>query len=86
MEQATPAAGEFTSVSAGYLHTCGVRTDGAVACWGSYTDEFSVAGEFASVSVGDFRTCGVRPIARWSAGAMTKLANPRPLPRISPTC
>ena len=26
---------EFTSVSAGRHHTCGVRTDGSVACWGN---------------------------------------------------
>ena len=26
--------GEFASVSAGEGHTCGVRTDGSVACWG----------------------------------------------------
>src|SRR5205085_10727557 len=32
--QATPPAGTFTQVSAGYIHTCGVNTDGTVACWG----------------------------------------------------
>ena len=29
------AEGEFASVSAGGAHTCGVRLDGSVACWGS---------------------------------------------------
>ncbi|MDE2822915.1 MAG: RCC1 domain-containing protein, partial [Chloroflexota bacterium] len=33
--QATPPEGEFASVSAGRFHTCGVRADGSVACWGS---------------------------------------------------
>ena len=28
------AEGEFASVSAGGAHTCGVRLDGSVACWG----------------------------------------------------
>ena len=26
--------GEFASVSAGYEHSCGLRVDGSVACWG----------------------------------------------------
>ena len=30
-----PLEGDFQSVSAGYDHTCGVRSDGTVACWGS---------------------------------------------------
>ena len=29
------AKGGFDSVSAGNEHTCGVRVDGSVACWGS---------------------------------------------------
>ena len=58
-----PAIVEFTSVSAGLLHTCGVGTDGSVECWGD--DEHGQAtppdGKFASVSAGgSFHTCGVR--------------------------
>ena len=49
-------------------HTCGVRTDGSVECWGS-NDDFAgnvvgqvtaPPGEFASVSAGWLHTCGVR--------------------------
>ena len=54
--------GEFVSVSAGLGHTCGVRTDGSVECWGG--DEWGQStpppGEFASVSAGGGHTCGVR--------------------------
>ena len=32
--QATPPAGTFEELSAGYHHNCAVRSNGAVACWG----------------------------------------------------
>src|SRR5438128_1309871 len=30
-----PTAGAFSSVAAGYGHTCAIRTDGTLWCWGS---------------------------------------------------
>ena len=56
------SAGGFTQVSAGYLHTCGVRTDGTLACWGSNSDGQATPpdGTFSQVSAGGFHTCGVR--------------------------
>ena len=33
--QARPPAGEFASVNAGQHHTCGVKRDGSVVCWGN---------------------------------------------------
>ena len=36
-EPPTPPASSFVSVSAGGDHTCEVRSDGSVACWGLYT-------------------------------------------------
>ena len=33
--QADPPEGEFSAVSAGYLHACGLRTTGEIACWGA---------------------------------------------------
>ena len=54
------ACGRRQSPCAGGFHTCGVRTDGSVECWGSNEDvggnEVGQAtppsGEFASVSAG----------------------------------
>ncbi len=33
-----PGGGIFTQVSAGFTHTCGIRTNGTVLCWGDDTD------------------------------------------------
>ena len=61
MSPETPA-GSFVSVSAGGFHTCGVRSDGSVACWGSDGSGQATppAGSFVSVSAGYAHTCGVR--------------------------
>ena len=32
--QSIPPTGSFTQVNAGSSHTCGIRTNGATACWG----------------------------------------------------
>src|SRR5690606_18275510 len=47
---------------AGNYHTCAVRTDGTVACWGwdEYGQSSPPSGTFTSVSAGDIHTCGIR--------------------------
>ena len=78
--QATPPDSRFISVSAGEFHTCGVRKDGSVVCWGD--DQFGQAspaqGEFTSVSAGGGggggggHTCGVKTdgsVACWGSQA-----------------
>ena len=57
-----PPASPFASVSAGRYHTCGVKNDGSVACWGYNEDGQATppAGSFVSVTAGSFHTCGVR--------------------------
>ena len=35
--QATPPGGAFSQVAAGAVHTCGLKRDGTVACWGHST-------------------------------------------------
>ena len=49
-------------VSAGGFHTCGVKIDDTVDCWGwDGWDQLALpAGKFAQVSAGDRHTCGVR--------------------------
>ena len=79
--QATPPEGIFTSVSAGEFHTCGIRTDGTVACWGSnqYGQAAPPDGVFSSVSAGDRHTCGVRidgTVACWGSNQYGQAAPP----------
>ena len=77
---ATPRrpAATFTQVSAGWSHTCAIRSDGTLACWGD--DARGQArprpGRFHSqVSAGGYHTCAhPRTTARWPAGATTTTA------------
>ena len=73
--------GGFVSVSAGRKHTCGVRTDGSVACWGDnyHGQATPPEGKFASVTAWHSHTCGVRAdgtVACW--GGMMKARPRRP--------
>ena len=76
-----PAAGSFVSVSAGEVHSCGVRNNGSVACWGwdEYGKATPPAGSFVSVSAGGFHTCGVRSngsVACWGRDGYGKATPP----------
>ena len=60
--QANPPEGEFTSVSAGYLHACGLRTTGEITCWGATTSDAPtrLRGVFTQVSSGTTHSCALR--------------------------
>lgn len=71
--QATPPSGTFLQVSAGGRHTCGLRTDHTVACWGSHLSDPPIlrgilghsqsippSGEFSQVATGTDHSCGIR--------------------------
>ena len=54
---------QFTQISAGEEHTCGLRTDGSVICWGS--DASGQLGapadeRFTAITAGSIHTCGLR--------------------------
>ena len=56
-------SGPFVSVSAGRYHTCALKDDGFVTCWGEgkFGQAASPTGQFASISTELDHTCGVRP-------------------------
>ena len=59
---ASDTEGKFTSVSAGGYHTCGLKVDNSVVCWGGndYGQATPPAGEFLSVSAGFYHACGLK--------------------------
>ena len=65
--------GSFTAVAAGGAHSCGLRTDGAIQCWGSNThplpgpEELPYIGQatpptgsFSAVAAGFTHSCAIR--------------------------
>jgi alpha-tubulin suppressor-like RCC1 family protein len=50
------------SVGAGGSHTCAVRSDGTVACWGydGYGQSTPPGGAFIQVAAGAYHTCGTK--------------------------
>ncbi|WP_420436714.1 hypothetical protein [Candidatus Poriferisocius sp.] len=52
----------FTAVAAGGFHSCGIRINNTVECWGAnwYGQVNVPAGRFAAVSAGYRHSCGVR--------------------------
>jgi hypothetical protein len=76
-------AGTSPQVSAGGWHTCGVKTDGTVACWGwdYYGQASPPAGTFSQVSVGGWHTCGVKrdgTLACWGDDTYGQATPPTP--------
>ncbi len=60
-----PGAGAptaFTAVSAGGDHSCALRSDGSVVCWGDnlHGQATAPSGTFTQVSAGSWHSCGLR--------------------------
>ena len=77
----TPTSGGWTAVSAGANHTCGIRTDGTVACWGDnrWGQANPPGGVFTAVSTGFSFSCGIRPngtVACWGSDYVNATAPP----------
>ena len=57
-----PPLGTFTAISGGDFHSCAIRSDSAVVCWGenAFGRAESPPGEFAAVSAGGVHSCAIR--------------------------
>ena len=55
--------GPADRISAGQFHTCGLRVDATVSCWGSNGagESMPPSGTFTAVSAGGSHSCGLRP-------------------------
>lgn len=60
--QSNAPAGEFVAVTAGYLHSCGLKADQTITCWGwnAKGQSDAPAGEFAAVSTRGDHSCGLK--------------------------
>ena len=54
--------GKFTDITTRANHSCAIREDGKVFCWGAYSDEIHPTlpvVSLAQISAGDVHTCGI---------------------------
>ena len=74
--QGSQAASTYRSVSVGD-HSCGVRSDATVICWGpnSFGSGDAPSGSFTSVSVGSDHSCGVRTDATVTCWGNDRVGN-----------
>ena len=67
-----PLRFRFVAIDTGYAHSCGVRVDGSVACWGqNWSGQADPPdAQFVAVSAGESHSCGVRTdgtVACWGS-------------------
>ena len=71
-----PAPPRYSAISAGDLHTCGLKLDGGVDCFGSdgRGQSSPPTGEFLQVAAGGVHTCGIKAadgtVACWGSAAV----------------
>ncbi len=73
-QTSAPEETDFTAISAGFSHTCGIHPDQTVDCWGDDDEQQAsppAAERFTAVAAGENHTCGIHPdqsVECWGAG------------------
>ena len=95
--QTDAPGGEILAVSAGGAHSCAIRADGTLACWGSNADGQLTGvptGQFVAVAAGGAHSCAIRAdgtLACWGSNAEratdrgSRPGSSSPSPRAAPT-
>ena len=73
--------GQFSTITAGWDHTCGLRTDGTITCWGNnnYGQADAPGGQFNTVTAGGYHSCGIRTDGThtcWGSNYYGRLTHP----------
>ena len=73
-----PAAIANTAVAAGSSHSCAIRSDGTLACWGTnHRGQLSApSGTYTAAGAGRWHSCAIRSDRPWPAGEATSLWSP----------
>ena len=62
-DQTPPTGDKFKRLAPGRDHTCGLRADGSLSCWGKgewFDNQPPTGGPYASIASGDGSTCGLK--------------------------
>ena len=61
-QSASQSTGRYSAVTASWGHACGLRTNGAITCWGNNNQGQATApdGQYSAVTAGGSYACGLR--------------------------
>ena len=73
--------GQYTAVTAGWYHSCAIKTDNTIACWGSNQEGQTDApdGQYTAVAAGGHHSCAIKTdntIACWGSNRTGQATGP----------
>ena len=81
--------GQFIAIAAGAVHSCGIRTDNTVACWGPnwWGEATPPDGQFTAIATGVGHACGIhtnRLVTCWGHNSSGQTNPPKATFRTEP--